>query len=565
MCTQSPREVREEGRAVASPSGPCTATSRPPCGAVDPKLTRGRLVLEDRQNTPGTYREALPQPRAGTTMGATASRRLLLLMHVALLMLLMTMMGAKPGAALTVEQLQKLSTDGGALLDRELKRGFRGLRVLKTFADRNEEKHVGLQAELKRALEQKQEAIELARDAHARLDTRGKACNASLWPAWESECRPCLERSCKRFVSLTCGGGGGGLGGFGRDVDRFFQRFNPFSFILGDEADEWLNLTDVTNDDGGKSFATMEEHFHNLSEEVTNLFQRSSSALASVTPTLADTLGQDLVRWFRTPLPSRAGFRAPRSLDWMDHSPFLRWPERTPLLGLSEDQLFWSSPTSIRPGLGPVATVKNLLERLFGVHREVATAGDKEEEHTVTSSGGFGQEGDAFRCKQIQRSSKGCLAMKVECERCEALVKECPELGTLQREQTHALDAVESSWERYNRTLDVTGRHLRESARLLDSMMHRFGWVSRLVESLGNSSVDFHVETVLSREGTGGEGASGPPDTAVSVRLYDSQEPMTFSVPGSLAWDDPHFIRTVVERALRQYQERGSGENATVK
>lgn len=182
----------------------------------------------------------------------------------------------------------------------------------------------------------------------------------------------------------------------------------------------------------------------------------------------------------------------------------------------------------------------------------------------MTSSGGLGQEGgDAFRCKQIQRSSKGCLAMKDECERCQALVRECPELGMLQREQTHALDAVESSWERYNRTLDVTARHLRESARLLDSMMHRFGWVSRLVESLGKSSVDFHVETVLSREG--GEGAAGPPDTAVSVRLYDSQEPLTFSVPGSLAWDDPNFIRTVVERALRQYQERASGENATAK
>ncbi|XP_078722614.1 clusterin isoform X1 [Lampetra fluviatilis] len=529
-------------------------------------MMMGRLRLDDRQSSPGTAR---PQPRAGTTMGATASRWLLLLfMHVALLMM---MMGAKPGAALTVEQLQKLSTDGEALLDRELKRGLRGLRVLKTFTDRNEEKHARLQAELKRALEQKQEAIGLARETRARLETRGKTCNASLWPAWESECRPCLERSCKRFVSLTCGGGGGGGGGFssfGRDVDRFFQSFNPFSFMLGDEADEWLNFTDVANGDGGKSFDTMEEHFHNLSKEVTNLFQRSSSALASVTPTLADTLGQDLVRWFRTPLPSRAGFRASRSLDWMDHSPFLRWPERTPLLGLSEDPLFWSSPASIRHGLGPLVTMKNLLGRLFGVQREVATAGDKEEEgeHTVTSSGGLGQEGgDAFRCKQIQRSSKGCLAMKDECERCQALIRECPELGKLQREQTHALDALESSWERYNRTLDVTGRHLRESARLLDSMMHRFGWVSRLVESLGNSSVDFHVETVLSREDGGGEGAAGPPDTAVSVRLYDSQEPVTFSVPGSLRWDDPNFIRTVVERALRQYQERASGENATVK
>lgn len=315
-------------------------------------------------------------------MGATASWRLLLLMHVALLMM---MMGAKPGAALTAEQLQKLSSDGEALLDRELKRGLRGLRVLKTFTDRNEEKHARLQAELKRALEQKQEAIELARETRARLETRGKTCNASLWPAWESECRPCLERSCKRFVSLTCGGGGRGFNSFGRDVDQFFQRFNPFSFMLGDEADEWLNFTDVAN--GDKSFDTMEEHFHNLSKEVTNLFQRSSSALASVTPTLADTLGQDLLRWFRTPLPSRAGLRALRSLDWMDHSPFLRWPERTPLLGLSEDPLFWSSPASIRDGLGPLVTMKNLLGRLFGVQREVATAGGKEgEEHTGTAA-----------------------------------------------------------------------------------------------------------------------------------------------------------------------------------
>ncbi|XP_009465724.1 PREDICTED: clusterin [Nipponia nippon] len=50
------------------------------------------------------------------------------------------------------------------------------------------------------------------------------------------------------------------------------------------------------------------------------------------------------------------------------------------------------------------------------------------------------------------------------------------------------------------------------------------------------------------------EDPSAPPDTQVTVQLFDS-EPLSLTVPGDISWDDPRFMEIVAEQALQHYKQ----------
>lgn len=50
------------------------------------------------------------------------------------------------------------------------------------------------------------------------------------------------------------------------------------------------------------------------------------------------------------------------------------------------------------------------------------------------------------------------------------------------------------------------------------------------------------------------EDPSAPPDTQVTVQLFDS-EPLSLTVPGDISWEDPRFMEMVAEQALQHYKE----------
>lgn len=50
------------------------------------------------------------------------------------------------------------------------------------------------------------------------------------------------------------------------------------------------------------------------------------------------------------------------------------------------------------------------------------------------------------------------------------------------------------------------------------------------------------------------EDPSAPPDTQVTVQLFDS-EPLALTVPGDIPWDDPRFMEIVAEQALQHFKE----------
>uniref|UniRef100_A0A8C9MTA3 Clusterin n=1 Tax=Serinus canaria TaxID=9135 RepID=A0A8C9MTA3_SERCA len=138
-------------------------------------------------------------------------------------------------------------------------------------------------------------------------------------------------------------------------------------------------------------------------------------------------------------------------------------------------------------------------------------------------SGEFGTESrnfsnDRMVCREIRRNSAGCLRMRDECEQCREILEEM---------------------------LNTSG--------LLDQLNRQFGWVSRLANHSMGSDGFLQVTTVLSKA-PNPEDPSAPPDTQVTVQLFDS-EPLALTVPGDVPWDHPRFMEIVAQQALQHFKE----------
>lgn len=82
------------------------------------------------------------------------------------------------------------------------------------------------------------------------------------------------------------------------------------------------------------------------------------------------------------------------------------------------------------------------------------------------------------------------------------------------------------------------------------------GWVPGLGAGVGASlalPALFPPLQVLSKA-PNLEDPSAPPDTQVTVQLFDS-EPVSLTVPGDISWNDPRFMEMVAEQALRHYKQ----------
>uniref|UniRef100_A0A8C9MT85 Clusterin n=1 Tax=Serinus canaria TaxID=9135 RepID=A0A8C9MT85_SERCA len=137
-------------------------------------------------------------------------------------------------------------------------------------------------------------------------------------------------------------------------------------------------------------------------------------------------------------------------------------------------------------------------------------------------SGEFGTESrnfsnDRMVCREIRRNSAGCLRMRDECEQCREILEEM---------------------------LNTSG--------LLDQLNRQFGWVSRLANHSMGSDGFLQVTTVR-------PDPSAPPDTQVTVQLFDS-EPLALTVPGDVPWDHPRFMEIVAQQALQHFKENGQEE-----
>ncbi|KAM4902885.1 clusterin [Sylvia borin] len=421
-------------------------------------------------------------------------------------------------------QLRELSAAGSRRIDAELEQALQGVSRMKSLMELSSKEHQELLLELQNARNGKEEAVRLARQKEQELSARGERCNESALELWE-RCKPCLRQRCLRFYSRSCRRGAGMVG---RQLEEFLNHSSPVSiWVDGERLDSLLERDELQE----RQLEDLEERFGMLEDGVDGIFRDSSQLQGRLHP------------FFQAPF---GGFREARGSP-AERSRFPRRFRR-----FSGDFF----PLFQQPGRG----FRSLFQPLFQMTQRVLEDAHGSWENPL---GSLSQESrnfsnDRMVCREIRRNSAGCLRMRDECEQCrEILALDCGPADPPQRELREQLeDAVrvaERFTSRYDSLLREFQQEMLNTSGLLDQLNRQFGWVSRLANYSMGPEGFLQVTTVLSKA-PNPEDPSAPPDTQVTVQLFDS-EPLELTVPGDIPWDDPKFMEVVAQQALQRFKE----------
>ncbi|NXI41102.1 CLUS protein, partial [Galbula dea] len=419
----------------------------------------------------------------------------------------------------------EMSAAGSKYIDTEVENAINGVKEMKTLMDKTRKDHQAILQTLEETKRRKEEAVQLAQEKERQLAVKQEVCNETMLALWE-ECKPCLKQTCMRFYSRTCRSGSGLVG---RQLEEFLNRSSPFSIWVNGERIDSLLERDQRQE---KQFEDLEERFGLLEDEVDDIFQDSTQVYSHMYP------------FFQVPFGGfREAFRPP--IQQVHFGP------RRQRLSRDLHPFFQHSHHGFH----------HLFQTLFEMTQRMLDEAHGGWEHSL---GGFAPESrnfsdDRMVCREIRRNSAGCLRMRDECEKCrEILAVDCGQTdpGQMQlREQLEdALRLADRFTRHYDDLLRTFQAEMLNTSSLLDQLNRQFGWVSRLANhTQANDRGFLQVTTVLSKA-PNLEDPSAPPDTQVTVQLFDS-EPLVLTVPGDISWNDPRFMEMVAEQALQHYKQ----------
>lgn len=440
-----------------------------------------------------------------------------------LLLGLLLACGGGAQALVPPSELKRLSAAGSKYVEAEVENAVGGVGRMKALLERSSKEHQALLHSLQETKRRKEEAVQLAQEKEKELAARQGVCNETMLALWE-QCKPCLKHTCMRFYSRTCHSGSGLVG---RQLEEFLNRSSPFSvWVNGERVDALLERGERQE----RRLEELEEGFGMLEDGVDDLFQDATRVYGRRAPFFAAPFGGFREAFLPPPAVRRVrGQRLAREL-----SPF-GWHH-------------------------PARGFHHLFQPLLELTQRLLDGGAGSWEHPLL---GFGPEfrnftNDRMVCREIRRNSAGCLRLRDECEKCrEILAVDCsqgdPEAGELREEFEDAVRLAERFGRRYEQLLGAFQAELLNASSLAQQLERDFGWVSRLANLSRGSDGFLQVTTVLSKVPDPSD-PSAPPATQVTVQLFDG-EPLALRVPGDIPWDDPRFMQSVAEQALRHYKE----------
>ncbi|NXP69644.1 CLUS protein, partial [Ramphastos sulfuratus] len=420
----------------------------------------------------------------------------------------------------------EMSAAGSKYIDTEVENAINGVKQMKTLMDKTSKDHQAMLHNLEETKRRKEEAVQLAREKEQQLAAKQEVCNKTMLALWE-ECKPCLKHTCMRFYSRTCHSGSGLVG---RQLEEFLNHSSPLSIWVNGERIDSLLERDQRQE---KQFEDLEEHFGLLEDGVDDIFQDSTQVYSRMYP------------FFQVPFGGfREVFRPP-----IQHIRFAPRRERFS----RELHPFFHHP---RHGF------HHLFQPLFEMTQRMMEEAQGGWERSLDQDGLSAEyqnsSNDRMVCREIRRNSAGCLRMRDECEKCrEILSVDCqqtdPDQSQLREQLEDALHLAERFTRHYDDLLRAFQAEMLNTTSILDQLNRQFGWVSRLANLTQGNNGFLQVTTVLSKA-PNLEDPSAPPDTQVTVQLFDS-EPLSLTVPGDISWDDPRFMEMVAEQALQHYKE----------
>ncbi|NXC22350.1 CLUS protein, partial [Corythaeola cristata] len=396
----------------------------------------------------------------------------------------------------------EMSAAGSKYIDTEVENAINGVKQMKTLMDKTSKDHQAILHTLEETKRRKEEAVQLAQEKEQELAEKQEVCNETMLALWE-ECKPCLKHTCMRFYSRTCHSGSGLVG---RQLEEFLNRSSPFSIWVNGERIDSLLERDQRQE---RQLEDLEERFGLLEDGVDDIFQDSTQVYAHVYP------------FFRAPFGGfREAFRPP-----VQH---VRLPLRSQRFSRDLHPFFQH----------PHRGFHNLFQPLFEMTQRMLEEAQGGWEHPL---GAFGP-GRVLAAGWVSRAPQFGWKWQTD-----------PAQSQLREQLEDALRLAERFTRRYDDLLRAFQAEMLNTTALLDQLNRQFGWVSRLANLTQGTDGFLQVTTVLSKT-PNLEDPSAPPDTQVTVQLFDS-EPLVLTVPGDISWDDPRFMETVAEQALQHYKQ----------
>ncbi|KAM6270351.1 LOW QUALITY PROTEIN: clusterin [Spheniscus humboldti] len=427
----------------------------------------------------------------------------------------------RPAEGCSSSPAPEMSAAGSKYIDTEVENAINGVKQMKTLMDKTSKDHRAILHTLEETKRRKEEAVQLAREKEQQLAAKEEVCNETMLALWE-ECKPCLKHTCMRFYSRTCRSGSGLVG---RQLEEFLNHSSPFSIWDGERIDSLLERDQRQE----RQFEDLEERFGLLEDGVDDIFQDSTQVYSRMYP------------FFRAPFGGfREALRPP-----CQH---IRFPPRATRVSRELHPFFQH----------PHHGFHHLFQPLFEMTQRMLEEAQGGWEHPL---GGFASESrnfsdDRMVCREIRRNSERLPADADECKKCrEILSVDCGQTDPAQsqlREQLEDALPAERFTRRYDDLLRAFQAEMLNTTSLLDQLNRQFGWVSRLANLTQGNDGFLQVTTVLSKA-PNLEDPSAPPDTQVTVQLFDS-EPLSLTVP-DISWEDPRFMEIVAEQALQHYKQ----------
>nr|XP_033794384.1 clusterin [Geotrypetes seraphini] len=431
-------------------------------------------------------------------------------------------------ALVSPETLKKMSVEGSRYINAEIENAVNGVKKMKSLMDQADKDHQDILRTIEETKKKKREALKLAKDSEQQLTERQEVCNETMLALWE-ECKPCLKQNCVKFYSKICRSG---LGLLGRRFEGFLNRSSPFSIWVNGERLDTLTEEDKQQEE---RFEDLEESYSIMDDGIDSIFQNSMKTFSN----MQSLFKSPFMGGFRESM--RAPFSLPRfqfpfaesSFDRMDRPSFFQRDFHGSFHNLFE--MPQRMMENIHPFMGRPSQWLN-TEELFA------------ENENVTDN--------RMVCKELRRNSAGCLKMREKCEKCkEILSVDCSGKRNWQREMQEQFEdsmrLAEKFTNLYGDLLQKFQEEMLNATSILDHLNEQFGWVAKLANITENSNGIFQVSSALISRTKTDEGVS---DTTVTVQFFDS-EPLTFTVPGDIPFEDPKFTDFIVEEALKNFKK----------
>ncbi|EHH58789.1 Retinal-specific clusterin-like protein, partial [Macaca fascicularis] len=161
---------------------------------------------------------------------------------------------------------------------------------------------------------------------------------------------------------------------------------------------------------------------------------------------------------------------------------------------------------------------------------------------------------DRGLCGELEQNLSRCFKFHEKCQKCQAhLSEDCPGVPALHTELDEAIRLVNVSNQQYSRILQMTRKHLEDTAYLVEKMRGQFGWVSELANQTPETEIIFNSIQVVPRIHEGN--ISKQDETVMTDLSILPSSNFTLKIPLEESAESSNFIGYVLANVLQHFKE----------